>query len=159
MKIFPEWHGEHSRSIRTLENKWKHGEIRRRFWNTPKDISISLMEHCICAVLFGDSFVLYQGFSIIFPYGPQRAEDSLMIDVWGPNDHHFPMYFYTYWSWQRAKQVWSAGRIWPAGRHLRRPVLYLEHCWRHSYCADRIVLIEDYWLISRSLEWSRLRIF
>ena len=62
-----------------------------------------------------------QGFSIIFPCWPQRAEDSSKIDVWGPNDHHFPMYFYVYWSWQRAKQVWSAGRIWPTGRHLRRP--------------------------------------
>ena len=66
---------------------------------------------------------LIQGFSIIFPCRPQRAEDSSKIDVWGPNDHHFPMYFYVYWSWQRAKQVWSVGRIWPTGHHLRRPDL------------------------------------
>ena len=62
-----------------------------------------------------------QGFSISFPCGPQRAEDSSRINVWGPNDHHFPMYFYVNWSWQRAEQVWSAGRIWPTGSHLRRP--------------------------------------
>ena len=66
---------------------------------------------------------LMQGFSIIFSCGPQRAKDSSKIDVWGPNDHHCPVYFYVYWSWQRAKQAWSAGRIWPTGRHLRRPAL------------------------------------
>ena len=62
-----------------------------------------------------------QGFSIIFPCGPQRAKDRFKIDVLGPNDHNCPMYFYVYWSWQSAKQVWSAGWIWPRGRHLRRP--------------------------------------
>ena len=68
---------------------------------------------------------LIQGFSIIFSCGPHWAEDSSKIDVWGPNDHHCPMYFYVYWGWQRAKQVWFAGRIWPTGRHLRRPALII----------------------------------
>ena len=36
---------------------------------------------------------IYQGFSIIFPCGPQRAKDSSKIHVWRPNDHHFPMYY------------------------------------------------------------------
>ena len=62
-----------------------------------------------------------QGFSIIFSCGPQSTKDSSKIDVWGPNDHHCSMYFYVYWSWQRAKQLGSAGRIWPTGCHLRRP--------------------------------------
>ena len=62
-----------------------------------------------------------QGFSIIFPCGPQRAEDSFKIDVWGQMIIIVLCYFYVYWGWQRAKQVWSAGRIWPKGRHLRRP--------------------------------------
>ena len=66
---------------------------------------------------------LEQGFSIILLCGPQMVEASSKIYVWGPNDHHCPMYFYVYWSWQRTKQVWYAGRIWPTGRHLRRPGL------------------------------------
>ena len=68
---------------------------------------------------------LLQGFSIIFSCRPQRVKASSKIDVWGPNDHHCAMYFYVCWSWQRAKQVWSAGRIWSTGRHLRRPGLLL----------------------------------
>ena len=68
---------------------------------------------------------IFQGLSIIFSCGPQRAKDSSEIDVWGPIDHHYRMYFYVYWSWQRVKQAWSAGRIWPTGRHLRRPAINL----------------------------------
>ena len=71
----------------------------------------------------GMSLDLCQGFSIIFSCGPQRAKDSSKIDVWGPNDHNCPMYLFVYWSWQRTKQVWSVGQIWPKGRHLRRPDL------------------------------------
>ena len=66
---------------------------------------------------------LEQGFSIILSCRPQRAEDSPKIGVWGPNERHCPMCFYVYWSWQRTKQVWSVGRIWPTGCQLRRPGL------------------------------------
>ena len=67
----------------------------------------TLIPYVICT---NTPLVLSQGFSIIFSSGPRRAEDSSKIDVWEPNDHHCPLYFYVFGSWQRAKQVWAA--IW-----------------------------------------------
>ena len=48
------------------------------------------------------------------------------------------MYFYVYKSWQRAKQVWSAGRIWPTGRHLRRPAIYINK--RSCIINDKVAI-------------------
>ena len=101
------------------------------------------------------SVALDQGFSIIFLCGPQRAEDSSKIDVWGPNDHHFPMYFYVYWSWQRAKQVWSAGWIWPNGRHLRRPAL--DHIIRGCDMISKVVKLGQR-LQNHLKHWALLQI-
>ena len=80
---------------------------RRHVWGT-------LLIHIFSFIKLKLTFLyLWQTFSSTFSCGPQRAEDSSKTDVWGPNYYHCPMYFYVYWSWQRVKQVWSAGRIWP----------------------------------------------
>ena len=82
--------------------------------------------------------------SYFFFCGSQRAQDSSKIDVWGPNDHHCPMYFYVYWSWQRAKQVWSAGWIWPMDHHLRRPALHVCVNTHHVSSMPNKALIQDW---------------
>ena len=115
--------------------EWKKEVKKKRYSEQP-----ALLEKSVDQDIFF-SVALDQGFSIIFLCGPQRAEDSSKIDVWGPNDYHFPMYFYVYWSWQRAKQVWSAGWIWPNGRHLRRPAL--DHIIRGCDMISKVVKLEQ----------------
>ena len=70
---------------------------------------------------------------LYFSCGPHRTEDSLKIDVGGPNDNRGPLYVYVYCSWQRAKQVWSAGRIWPMGHHLRPPDCISKDFDKHTF--------------------------
>ena len=95
-------------------------ELSESSWVPEMSAHLAFLSHFHFSLCWG---YLVQGFSIIFSCGPRKTEDSSKIDVWEPNDHHCPMYFYVYWGWQRAKQVWSAGRIWPTGHHLRRPGL------------------------------------
>ena len=120
--VFWSWQG--AKQVWFAGRIWPMGCHLRR-----SDLLIVYMCVCMHPECQEESFANLQdvikGFSIIFPCRPQRAEDSSKIDVWGPNDHHCPMYFYLYWSWQGAKQVWSAGQIWPMGCHLRRLVLML----------------------------------
>ena len=51
--------------------------------------------------------------------GQRQLKNRCIRAKWTP----FPYVLLCFWSWQRAKQEWSAGRIWPTGRHLRRPDL------------------------------------
>ena len=57
--------------------------------------------------------------------GQRQLKDRCMRAKWTP----FPYVLLCFWSWQRAKQEWSAVRIWPTGRHLRRPGLEDRRSW------------------------------
>ncbi len=76
---------------------------------------------CMIHVLLPIDKMIDQGFLIKFAHGPLRAR--YYNKAWGPNTSCFSMLCCMFYSFPMAKWLFSAGRIWPAGHHLRTPAI------------------------------------